>query len=346
MKYRPWQSLRFGLRKCLRLLPRRAHVRVGPEAQRIGVLFAGTYGDFVQLLPMLHEAERLWPKAHMVVWAPRRLVDAFAFALPVRIRRGNLWDMVAGLLFPMDLVLMNAVCVYRLRYEWLSLRLGRAAAGFRYADEPFRVGLGWSVPLTSDVVNFAEANYELPKAVAAAKLPSSHQLPWRARIDPTVPFPFEGPILFSVGSAGFKQRVGISAYVQLIDGILALLPEAKVTFVAGPDDADVVAHLLANHPEKACWQISIEQLGVKMAEWPGCILGFNSFMAHFALYLGRRMVVFHLEKVPHGYDCSPFHKQVVLSTATGLDLGEFQEFLMESKRSQGRQELPGRDRGR
>jgi hypothetical protein len=346
MKYNPWQWVRFGMRKVLRHLPRRAHVRVGPEAKRIGILFAGTYGDFVQVLPMLHEVERLWPKAKILIWAPLRLYESFAFALPVRVRRGAWWHLIYGLAFPLDLLLMNAVCVYRVRYELLSLRLGRAAAGFRYAHEPFRVGLGWSVPLNTEVIHFAEANYELPKFVAAAKLPTTNSLPWRARIDPNAPFPFVGPILFSVGSAGFKNAMGLTAYLGLIDAIMHELSDAKVIFVSGPEDAEVMAHLVAHYPEKACWQLTIEELSEKLREWPGCLLGFNSFMAHFALYLGRRMVVFHLEKVPFGSDCSPFHRQLVLTAESGFGLQEFRELLSTVPKQKPRQELPGRDLGR
>ncbi len=324
------------MRRALRYWPRRRHVLVGSGAKRVWILFAGTYGDFVQILPMLHEAARLWPKATLKLYAPKRYYEAFGFALPPRMRRGRRMDWLIGLIHPADLLLMNAVCVYRLRYELLSLRIARAAAGFRYADEPFRAGLGWSVALTPEVVNFAEINHKLPMAVAASKLPSNQPLPWRARIDPNEAFPFLGPVLFSVGSAGFKAAVGIGEYKRIIDKAVEMLGSTQVTFVAGPEDNDVVAHLVEAHPTRACWRLSLEDLAERLSEWPGCILGFNSFLAHFALYLGRRMVVLHAGAIPHGYDCAPFHRQLILPWdgmrgGGQLDLQPLHDFILEAR---------------
>lgn len=323
------QHVRFGLRKILRHCPRRRHVLVGPEAKKIGILFAGTYGDFVHLLPLLHEVSRLWPKANIRVWAPKRYMDAFAFTLPKRTWRGSYWHLFAALFFPIDLLFMNAVCVYRFRYELLSLQLGRATAGFRYAHEPFRPGLGWSIPLTSEVTSFAEVNYQLPRAVAAHYQPSKEHTPWQKPITRTALFPFLGSVLFSVGSTGFKNSVGFKAYCNLIDRICTEIGTAHVTFIAGPTDQDVVDYLLSTKTRPTIWRETIARLAEKVVSWEGCLLGFDSFMAHFALYLGRRMAVIHLNEVPYGYACAPFHRQIVLNPHENLSLAPFRAFLGE-----------------
>lgn len=340
---------RWWVRMLLRLWPQRRHVRVGTEARHVLVLFAGTYGDFVQLLPMLTEISRLWPQARIDVYASPRLCKAFAFALPAKVRRVGWLELLGYTIKPAELLFINAAGVYRVRFEIMALRLGRAAAGFRYAHEKGRAGLGWSLPLTPEAVNFAEANRQLPSALAVnPEMPTaaSGYLPWHARIDVNAPFPFASPVLFSVGSAGFRQTVGTKAYEAIIDAVISLLQQngfSKITFVAGPDDDEVVAHLRRTQVGAEIWRESAGDLAEKIMAWPGGLMGFNSFMAHFALYLGRRMVVLHHEAVPFGYDCAPFHHQLVLTRngdtrplpektgESGFDLGQVRDFLVEMK---------------
>jgi hypothetical protein len=341
--------LRWLARRLLRFAPRRRHVLVPPDADSVLILFAGTYGDFVHILPMLAETSRLWPKAAISLHAPKRFLDAFAFALPPRVRRASGANLLRFALAPADLLLVTTVGVYRVRYELMALRLGRAAAGFRYAHEPYRSGFGWSVALTPEVANFGEQNQQLPLAVAARKLPTSNHLPWRARIDVNAPFPFKGPVLFSAGSAGFKKDVGLRAYLHIIDAVMQALGQADVTVVIGPEDGDVAEHLSRAHGGVAVWRDSVADLADKLRDWPGGLLGFNSFMAHFALYLGRRMAVMHHTHIPYGYDCSPFHRQLVLTAQTGYALGPLLAFLSEvgfqGGPIAGRQDLPRPESG-
>jgi hypothetical protein len=348
--------MRWFARSLLRLWPRRRHAHVGADARHALVLFAGTYGDFVQLLPMLTEVARLWPKAEVGVYAPSPVFNAFTFALPPKVRLVGKVGLFRYLFKPADLLCINAAGVYRVRYEIAALRLGRVAAGFRYAHETHRAGLGWSVPLTQEVRNFAEANRQLPSAlspkaanrVSGSALASvSHSLPWPMRIDVNAPFPFGAPVLFSVGSAGFRRDVGLTPYLHIIDGVVKVLAEmglAEITFVAGPGDADVITHLRSTYAGSDIWLESAADLAEKLRTWPGGIIGFNSFMAHFALYLGRRMAVLHHTAVPHGYDCGPFHRQLVLTADSRFDLAPVREFLAEANRNRlamMRQKLPG-----
>lgn len=338
---------RWWVRMLLRRWPRRRHVRVGSDARHALVLFAGTYGDFVQLLPMLTEISRLWPQAAIDVFVSPRIFKAFTFALPAKVRCVGWAELLRYAIKPAELLFINAAGVYRVRFEIMALRLGRAAAGFHYAHEDYRAGLGWSLPLTPEVVNFAEANRQLPSALAVDPgMPPATRgyLPWHARIDVNAPFPFASPVLFSVGSAGFRQAVGTPSYLALIDEVILELQQrgfSDITFVAGPGDDEVVEHLRRSQVGAEVWRESAGELAEKMMAWPGGLIGFNSFMAHFALYLGRRMVVLHHRAVPFGYDCAPFHRQLVLKPhlhagsqpkPTGeadFDLGPVRDFLME-----------------
>jgi len=339
------QNLQFSLRNGLRwrirrfnaLLPARRLRRNPGELRTILVLFAGTYGDFVQVLPMLAEAAALWPKAQLHLYGSRSLLREFAFALPPRVVAAGLGDLLRFFLKPADLLLTTPIGVYRVRYDLLAWRLGRWCGGFRHAEEEGRSSYHFTLPLTRETVNFSEAAQQLPAALAARKDSLRPIHPLRLRVDEGSRFPFQIPVLFSLGGTGFLKALGLADMLRLIGEMMDRLSTTQVTLLAGPDDGELVSHLRRCYPDRQIWQYPPEELADRIRTWPGGLIGFDSFIAHFSLYLGKRMVVVHREKIPPGYDCAPFHRQIVLKKADGYDLAELGEFLAELG---WRQELP------
>lgn len=324
-----YQKARWRVRRLLQLYPQRHAIPVPAHAREILLLFAGTYGDFVQILPMAANIVAAWPKAVLRIYADKELLNEFAFALPPRARQATWLDLVRACFKPADLLLVNAVGVYRVRYEIAALRLGKMAGGFRYVQESRRSGFGITLPLTTEVGNFGELNQQLVTALASHKSLAASSTPLRLRHSAEKLFPFTAPVLLSVGSAGFREAVGFDGFVKLIEEIHDRLGHTQVTFVAGPQEQELVAHLARLYPHRECWVMPIDALASRIQEWKGGILGFDSFMAHFTLYLGKRMVVLHRSEVPYGYDCGPFHRQLCLQGKHGLSLHALDGFLNE-----------------
>ncbi len=324
-----FQKGRWLLRHLLRYWPQRPAHPVSAQAREILLLFAGTYGDFVQVLPMTAMIAASWPKAVLRIYADKKLLNEFAFALPPRARRATWRDLLKACFQPADLLLVNAVGVYRVRYEIAALRLGKMAGGFRYVQESHRSGFGLTLPLIPEVDNFGELNQQLVMALVSHKIQTPSPTPLRLRFPVDKPLHFTAPVLFSVGSAGFRQATGFDGFLKLIQGVHESLGHTQVTFVAGPEDRELVSHLARLYPHRETWVLPIAALSERLLEWKGGVLGFDSFLAHFALYLGRRMLVLHQDKVPYGYDCGPFHKQLCLLGESGMSVQPVKDFLTE-----------------
>ena len=358
------QMLRWRMRGLLRILPKRAatgadsdpgSVAAAGAAYRIAYLFAGTYGDFVQILAPLRRLAVAFPQAQLILHGGDRYAREFASEMPAGLRiaePGEIWSWAWA---PLDLLVTNCVGVYRVRFDFAARFCARRSFGFRHAHETRRGGYAGTVPLLPEVRSFAEENLKVldiagvPAAAGQATHASSAGLPATAG----APDPLVNPIgwsstdlvapwgkdkiLFHIGSAGLKKDFGLKAYTRLVLGILNHLEGRPVEVVMGPGDEDIALEVRTGTgfvPQ----MYPLPRLIRILRAFEGTVLCFNSFPAHICHYLGRSAIVMHREAVPYGYDCAPLHRQVVLSSGSDWDLGGVWDALGEPARSPRRRQ--------
>jgi hypothetical protein len=317
------QVLRWRLRGLLYVLPARGAVPApaGPfEGYRIGYLFAGTYGDFVQVLRPLRRLAAAHPGAELILYGADRYAREFAPELPAALRIARAGEPWAWVRKPVDLLLTNCVGVYRVRFDWIARFGARRAFGFRHSHEPRRGGYAATLPLLPGVRSFAEENL---RALDLAGVPDADPVP--AGPGGLPPWG-KGKILFHIGSAGLKKDFGLRAYSRLVLGLLNRLDGRPVEVVMGPGDEDIALEVRSGTgfvPQ----MYPLARLIRILRAFEGTVLCFNSFAAHLCHYLGKPAVVIHRGAVPYGYDCAPLHRQVVLTADTDWELGGVWEAL-------------------
>jgi ADP-heptose:LPS heptosyltransferase len=316
----PWdQVLRWRLRKLLALAPGPNPARRNPEAPlRIGYLFTGTYGDFAQCLPALRRLALAYPGAEIIL-SGADFAREFVSELPRSIRPARRREPLAWLFRPLDILLTNAVGVFRVRFDLMARFCARRAYGFRHEHEARRGGYWRSVKLDTSVKSFAEENLRL---LDVAGVPAAAGLgPGCGREAPEeaayAAAPAEkwgkGRVLFHIGSAGLKRDFGLRAYARLVVGILGDLRKGDVPaeVVMGPGDEDVALEVRSGS-DLVPQMFPVSGLIRRLRGFEGTVLCFNSFLAHLCLYLDKPALVIHRGAVPYGYDCSPLHRQIVL----------------------------------
>jgi ADP-heptose:LPS heptosyltransferase len=331
----PWnQVLRWRVRKLLAMAPGRVPAVSHPgSAARIGYLFTGTYGDFVQCLPALRRLAAAYPKAEIILFGAG-FAREFLCELPRSIRPARRREPWIWVFAPLDLLFTNAVGVFRVRFDAMARFCARRAYGFRHEHEARRGGYARTVPLDAAVKSFAEENLKLLDLGGVPEVPGlgpdCGRNPLKdAAYAPAPPERWGGErVLFHIGSAGLKRDFGLPTYARLVVGLLSDLRRRNVTaeVVMGPGDEDVALEV-----RSACdlvpQMFPMSGLIRMLRGFQGTILCFNSFIAHLCLYLGKPAIVIHREAVPYGYDCGPLHRQIVLSEDNRWDLKAVSEAL-------------------
>lgn len=321
---------RWRVRKLLSLLPQRdAGTARGKDPRRIAYLFAGTYGDFVQILPALRRLASAYPAADLVLVGGGQYAREFSTEVPRILRLASGTEPWSWIVSPADLLFTNAVGVFRGHFDLAARLCARKAFGFRHQEEERRGGYSRTLRLDREVTSFNEENLKLldlaqvPECWGVGPGPGCGLEP---PADPAMPFrPAEpwgkGRILFHIGSAGLKKEFGLATYVGIISEILARLEERKMELVIGPDDEDV-ATLVKAESRFPIQQYPMAKLIRMLRSFEGTVVCFNSFMAHLCNYLGKPALVIHRAGVPYGYDCGVLHNQVVLSPDNGWNTRE------------------------
>jgi ADP-heptose:LPS heptosyltransferase len=321
---------RWRVRKLLSLLPQRdAATARGKDPGRIAYLFAGTYGDFVQILPTLRRLAAAYPAADLVLVGGADYAREFSTEVPRILRLASASEPWSWIFSPADLLFTNAVGVFRGHFDLAARLCARKAFGFRHQEEERRGGYSRTLRLDREVNTFNEENLKLldlaqvPECWGVGPGPGCGASP---PPDPAMPFrPAEpwgkGRILFHIGSAGLKKEFGLSTYAGLINEILHRLEDKKVEILIGPDDEDVTA-LVKAESRFPVQQHPMAKLIRMLRAYEGTIVCFNSFMAHLCNYLGKPAIVIHRGAVPYGYDCGVLHNQVVLSPDSGWNTRE------------------------
>ncbi len=312
-------ALRWTLRKLLRLLPAKPSVTgFPPHPGSIAYLFAGTYGDFVQALPALHDLARRFPGARLWLVAPFGLFRDFASELP----SGITWVSGVGfslrLLSPVDLLVTNAVGVYRVRFEVMARYGARVSLGFRYPGESPRPTYSFTLGLPSPPANFGNENLRLLRfgdAATQEKAGDSSDSIAKGSHDAYIDF--RAPVLFHIGSAGLQKDFGRREYIRVIEDVLSQFQPGEMEIYHGPGEEELASMLRERHPGLRLDKLPMSAFICRIRDFQGTLLCFNSFMAHLCLYLDKPAIVFHRDSVPYGYDCSPLHLQVVLKRQTG-----------------------------
>ncbi|GEM_PF-2400553 len=353
------EVLRWRMRGLLKALPARAsgspskskEDAVSPAVEgerfRIAYLFAGTYGDFVQVLRPLNRLAAAYPKAAILLLGGDRYAREFASELPASVEIARPTDPLQWISHPVDLLFTNCVGVYRVRFEFAARFCARRAFGFRHAHETQRGGYAATIPLMPHVRSFAEENLKLldlagvpledwtarilknvhQRAGNSESVASTHAQGWSGGAEDLPPWG-KGKILFHIGSAGLKKDFGLETYARLVVAVLGSLERRPVEVVMGPGDEDIAQEVRARTgfiPQV----YPLPRLIQLLRAFEGTVLCFNSFPAHICHYLGHSAIVMHREAVPYGYDCAPMHRQVVLQSKTDWDLGGVWDALQE-----------------
>lgn len=327
------QVARWRVRGLLSALPARSPglAALGNgEGARIAYLFAGTYGDFVQVLAALARLAGAYPRAEIILCGAERYAREFASELPATLRIAKGGEPWTWAWHRVDLLLTNCVGVYRVRFECVARICARRAFGFRHDHEKRRGGYSATVPLLPAIRSFAEENL---KALDLAGVPTRSEA---SRPAPAA-LPVAGPggrvaawgrgkILFHIGSAGLKRDFGLRAYTRLVLAILNGLEGRQVEVIMGPGDEDVALEVRTGTGYVPQMYPLVRLIRI-LRTFEGTMLCFNSFPAHICHYLGKPALVIHREAVPYGYDCAPLHRQLVLQRDRDWDLGEVWEAL-------------------
>src|SRR4051812_18615316 len=196
--------VRWRLRGRLSFVPAYSHPP--KSCAHVAYLFAGTYGDFVQALPSLRRLASAYPGADIILAGAGRYAREFAPELPVNVRLATSFDPWRWIAWPVDLLLTNAVGVYRVRFDFAARFCARRAYGFRHKHEDSRGGYTDTIKLDPGARNFAEENGKLldlarVPAVADGRQALESQASWG-----------KGKILFHIGSAGLKSDFGLKVY--------------------------------------------------------------------------------------------------------------------------------------
>ena len=315
-------ALRWRLRRWLGAFPARPPAAPSAPPRRIAYLFAGTFGDFVQMLPALRRLAAAYPQAQILLAGEIDHAREFQGELPANLRVIPDWVPWTWVLRRVDLLFTNAVGVYRVRFEAWARLGARRAFGFRHVQEHRRGAYGESLPLDAGVKSFAAENLKL---LDLAGVPA-----WAAVSGTDAVAPWgRGIILFHIGSAGLKKDFGLKAYTRIVLAILSRLKDRPVEVVMGPGDEDIALEVRSGSgqmPQMYPLASAIRRLRA----FEGTVICFNSFLAHLCHYLGRPALVIHRGAVPYGYDCAPLHRQIVLSEDKNWDLGEVWEAVEHS----------------
>jgi ADP-heptose:LPS heptosyltransferase len=335
------QVVRWRMRGLLKALPERSRQAAGaggprPTVQshpRIAYLFAGTYGDFVQVLRPLNRLAAAYPDSEIILFGADRYAREFAAELPANLRIAQAFEPFRWFLEPVDLLLTNCVGVYRVRFDFAARFCARRAFGFRHSHETRRGGYAATLALSPQVRSFAEENLKVldlagvPSASESAEEdPGATASRPATRAGDGVPAWGKGKILFHIGSAGLKKDFGLKIYTRLVFGILDKLKDRQVEVVMGPGDEDIAQEVRGGTgfvPQ----MFPLSRLISILRSFEGTVVCFNSFPAHICHYLERPAIVIHRKAVPFGYDCAPLHKQVVLDADKDWALDEVLEIL-------------------
>jgi ADP-heptose:LPS heptosyltransferase len=330
------QVARWRLRKLLASLPAKpAETARGLAApRRIAYLFAGTYGDFVQILPALRRLASAYPGADLVLCGGRRYAREFSSEVPRSLRLAGSLEPWSWMLSPADLLFTNAVGVFRGSFDLAARLCARKSFGFRHSEEPRRGGYSRTTRLDAAVTSFHEENLkvldlaQVPECWGVGPGPGTgFAAPSDAALSSRPAEPWgRGRILFHIGSAGLKQDFGLPTYAGIISEILAHLEDRQVELLKGPDDGEVAESVRASS-RVPIQEHPMPKLIRMLRAFEGTILCFNSFLAHLCHYLGKPALVIHKGAVPYGYDCSVIHRQIVLVPENGWNPREVLEAL-------------------
>ena len=305
-----WHSLRWFLRRRLGRVHSNSKVVIA-EASTLLYLFAGTYGDFVQILRPLEKLASVAPKATIYLLAPPKIAKAFKAFLPDSVEIVG-WRRAWLLSFRgIEVLLTNAVGVYRVRFDLLASLSGKISLGFRHPEEKKRGAYTATLPLTPAIKNFETANLALLRLAGISSATSATLPAWKPK-DATEETVKTNRWLFHVGSAGLLRKMGMPKYSSIIREILLQSSGNIEEIIYGPGDEKIVAMLRGEFPSLRYSCPDLGRLANQLQAHPGNVLCFNSFLAHFCRYLGVPAKVIHFGKVPYGYDCEPLHFQYVL----------------------------------
>ncbi len=369
-KVREWYScpmagfktfLRWRIKNALSSLPRLHGQGSGDDFRNPAIkekdltviyLFSGTYGDFVQVLPVLNQLVKVFPKSDILLFGAEKYFFDFHSILPEKIRCLEKWAWIRRIFSPYDFLFTNAVGVYRLAFSVKAQFYSRFAYGFRYREEAEGRGYAAALSLKPEVKNFAEENLRLLELSGLVDEKDLQTEIWQGRSEHK-PFSNKADILFHIGSAGLKNDFGMELYEKIVLNVLQILSKraneekTHLELIYGPGDAEIaerVRHYLDNNsgmgnsgkenstvtsplPIPELKQIPLAALIQKMQGYSGNVIAFNSFFAHLCWYLKCPAIILHRIAIPYGYDCSPLHRQVILQPEKAWSLQEFEDLL-------------------
>lgn len=304
----------------------------GADVTRVAYLFAGTYGDFVQILPTLREMDRRFPQADLFLAAPKALYLAFRSELPTRVQRAKPIHLLLWAIFPVEALMTNAVGVYRVRFDFAARFCARISLGFRYPGEPPRSAYSFTLELPPPPANFGRENLRLINSAASffafdLSQQSETQVP-----ESVAKRAGSGRrVLFHIGSAGLQKDFGTNTYLRIINTVLNQLPIHAVEIYHGPGEMAVAQTLRGMHPGMTVRILPMADFIAEVRRHEGTLLCFNSFMAHLCHYLGKPALVIHRDAVPYGYDCAPLHEQIILTGQDGYTVPVLRPYLGQDR---------------
>lgn len=325
------------LKKILNSLPaKKANLPVNESPSTIssiGYLFSGTYGDVVQCLPVLESLSKQYPATLIQIVMPVRLFESFKGFFPANVKRAKGREIILWIIKPRSLILTNTVGVFRVGFEWIGRFCGHRSLGYCYSEEKGRAGYSYCLQLTSDYRYIIHWNMLLLTKICVAKSFETTQeeapLKSTSLLSDREDLSSKKKILFHIGSAGLQNDVGEKRYGTLISELIDYLTSQsyELTVITGPSEGGLIHYMENKHPKIILKSYALSDLKATVESFQGTLLCFNSFFAHFTYYLKQSAVVLHQNAIPRGYDCSPFHKQIILQDKENLSLKEvFQEF--------------------
>ncbi len=327
-------SLRWAAKRILGIFPEKKVQPITNAApQSVLYLFAGTFGDYIQILPALKALSDKYPASAIYLYSCDLEMSKVDVLLPVTVIPIQFRNILTKRPGFFDFVYSNSIAAYRVRLAWISYIYGKISMGYCYRDDVGRNSNHLSMRLIGSIRNYAALNRHLVQRYPESGMPRVIRPPSQYCEVPGYeePFKLKSSVLFHCGSTTLLSEFGSARYGELIKKILFIISKAAchIEVVYGPKEKHLIKSLTNSGLQFKQSSYNLTDLKEKLDVYEGTILCFDSFMAHFCRYLNKRALVFYRELCKTGYDNTPFHYPVILRSEDNWSLHSF-EALIES----------------